>query len=50
MAYKTLKYSVAGRIACITRHSPEGVWFREYAQKHGFHAAVKWRDSGKAIP
>ena len=34
----------------ITRHSPEGVWFKEYAQKRGFHAAVKWRDSGKAIP
>ncbi len=34
----------------ITRHSPEGVWFRKYAEKHGFHAAVKWRDSGKAIP
>ena len=34
----------------ITRHSPEGVWFKNYAQKHGFHAAVKWRDSGKAIP
>jgi len=34
----------------ITRHTPEGVWFKEYAQKHGFHAAVKWRDSGKAIP
>ena len=98
MAYKTLKYSVAGRIARITlnrparlnaiddkmpreirraveaadkayenmglastqmmatlfdgitRHSPEGVWFKKYAEKHGFHAAVKWRDSGKAIP
>ena len=34
----------------ITRHSPEGVWFKKYAEKHGFHAAVKWRDSGKAIP
>lgn len=34
----------------ITRHSPEGVWFKEYAGKHGFQAAVKWRDSGKAIP
>lgn len=34
----------------ITRHSPEGVWFKNYADKHGFHAAVKWRDSGKAIP
>jgi enoyl-CoA hydratase len=34
----------------ITRHSPEGVWFKEYAAKNGFHAAVKWRDSGKPIP
>ncbi|MEO8145200.1 MAG: crotonase/enoyl-CoA hydratase family protein [Betaproteobacteria bacterium] len=34
----------------ITRHSPEGVWFKNYAEKHGFHAAVKWRDSGKPIP
>jgi enoyl-CoA hydratase len=34
----------------ITRHSPEGFWFKNYAEKHGFHAAVKWRDSGKAIP
>ncbi len=23
---------------------------KQYAKKHGFHAAVKWRDSGKAIP
>lgn len=34
----------------ITRHSPEGFWFKDYAEKHGFHAAVKWRDSGKDIP
>ncbi len=34
----------------ITRHSPEGVWFKEYAEQHGFHAAVQWRDSGKPIP
>jgi enoyl-CoA hydratase len=34
----------------ITRHSPEGVWFKKYAEKYGFYAAVKWRDSGKAIP
>ena len=34
----------------ITRHSPEGTWFKRYAEKHGFRAAVKWRDSGKAIP
>jgi enoyl-CoA hydratase len=34
----------------ITRHTPEGFWFKRYAEQHGFHAAVKWRDSGKAIP
>ena len=34
----------------ITRHTPEGVWFKEYAAEHGFHEAVKWRDSGKPIP
>src|SRR5258707_879566 len=34
----------------ITRHSPEGVWFKNYAAQHGFHAAVKSRDTGKASP
>jgi enoyl-CoA hydratase len=34
----------------ITRHSPEGTWFKQYAEAHGFHAAVEWRDSGRAIP
>ncbi len=34
----------------ITRHSPEGLWFKDYAERHGFHAAVKWRDSGRPIP
>ena len=34
----------------ITRHSPEGLWFKRYAEEHGFHEAVKWRDSGKPIP
>jgi enoyl-CoA hydratase len=34
----------------ITRHNPEGLWFRRYAQTEGFKAAVQWRDSGKAIP
>ena len=34
----------------ITRHSPEGVWFKRYAQAQGFHAAVKWRDSGQPMP
>jgi enoyl-CoA hydratase len=34
----------------ITRHNPEGMWFRRYAQAEGFKAAVEWRDSGRAIP
>ena len=34
----------------ITRHNPEGVWFRRYAQTRGFKSAVEWRDSGRAIP
>lgn len=34
----------------ITRHSPEGFWFKRYAEQHGFHEAVAWRDSGRPIP
>lgn len=34
----------------ITRHNPEGLWFRRYAQEQGFKAAVQWRDSGTPIP
>jgi enoyl-CoA hydratase len=34
----------------ITRHSPEGRWFQQFASEHGFHEAVKWRDSGRPIP
>jgi enoyl-CoA hydratase len=34
----------------ITRHSPEGVWFKELAAREGFHSAVQWRDSGRDIP
>jgi enoyl-CoA hydratase len=34
----------------VTRHNPEGVWFRRYAQAEGFRAAVQWRDGGKPIP
>ena len=34
----------------ITRHSPEGHWFREYAAERGFHEAVRLRDSGEPIP
>jgi len=34
----------------LTRHNPEGLWFRRQAQVHGFKSAVQWRDSGEAIP
>ena len=34
----------------ISRHNPEGLWFRRYAQQHGFKAAIEWRDSGRPIP
>jgi enoyl-CoA hydratase len=34
----------------IARHSPEGRWFKELAEREGFHAAVAWRDSGRPIP
>lgn len=34
----------------ITRHNPEGMWFRRYAQDQGFKAAVQWRDGGEPIP
>jgi enoyl-CoA hydratase len=34
----------------ITRHSPEGRWFVDFAQLHGFDAAVRWRDQGRPIP
>ena len=34
----------------ITRHSPEGLWFKRYAEAHGFQAAAEWRDSGGPLP
>ena len=34
----------------ITRHNPEGLWFRRHAQVEGFKSAVAWRDSGRPIP
>ncbi len=33
----------------ITRHSPEGVWFKERAEQVGFRQAVRERDSGGPI-
>jgi enoyl-CoA hydratase/carnithine racemase len=32
------------------RHSPDGRWFKDLAEREGFHAAVEWRDSGRRIP
>ena len=34
----------------ITRHSPEGLWFKRYAETYGFQAAAEWRDSGRPLP
>ncbi len=34
----------------ITRHSPEGQWFKHCAEEKGFHEAVRLRDSGEDIP
>jgi enoyl-CoA hydratase len=34
----------------ITRHNPEGLWFRRHSQVEGFKSAVEWRDSGRPIP
>ena len=34
----------------ISRHNPEGLWFRRQAQAEGFKSAVQWRDSGQPIP
>ncbi len=34
----------------ITRHTPEGMWFKEYCETAGFQEAVRHRDSGQAIP
>jgi enoyl-CoA hydratase len=34
----------------ITRHSPEGQWFKHYAEEKGYKEAVRLRDSGEPIP
>jgi enoyl-CoA hydratase len=33
----------------ITRNSPEGVWFKEEAERRGFKEAIRKRDSGEPI-
>ena len=34
----------------ITRHNPEGMWFRRYEQDQGVKASVQCRDGGQPIP
>lgn len=34
----------------ITRHSPEGQWFKRVAEREGFQEAVRLRDSGAPLP
>ena len=34
----------------ISRHTPEGMWFKEEAEARGFKAAVAHRDGGHPIP
>lgn len=34
----------------MTRHSPEGIWFKRRTEEAGFHQAVRERDSGELIP
>jgi enoyl-CoA hydratase len=34
----------------LTRHSPEGLWFKGRAEQVGFQQAVQERDSGDPIP
>lgn len=34
----------------ITRHSPEGLWFRAVAEHEGMKEAIRRRDSGEPIP
>ncbi len=53
-AYENMGLATTQMIAIvfdgITRHNPEGMWFRAHAARHGFHSAVEWRDSGRPIP
>jgi enoyl-CoA hydratase len=53
-AYENMGLSSTQQIATlfdgITRHSPEGVWFKGRAEEVGFKQAVVERDSGDPIP
>jgi enoyl-CoA hydratase len=52
-AYENMGLGNTQRIATlfdgITRHSPEGVWFKQRAEEVGFKQAVRERDSGDPI-
>ena len=52
-AYENMGLGNTQRIATlfdgITRHSPEGVWFKQRAEDVGFKQAVQERDSGAPI-
>lgn len=52
-AYETMGLSNTQMLATVfdgvSRHSPEGVWFRQRAQDVGFKQAVAERDSGDPI-
>lgn len=48
--WRCRKPTIATLFDGVTRHNPEGMWFRRHAQVHGFKATVQWRDSGRAIP
>jgi len=53
-AYENMGLAGTQRLATlfdgITRHSPEGVWFKQRAEQVGFKQAVAERDSGAPIP
>ncbi|CAB1078224.1 Enoyl-CoA hydratase (EC [Olavius algarvensis Delta 1 endosymbiont] len=53
-AYENMGLASTQTIATIfdgmARHSPEGVWFKQRAEKVGFKQAVAERDSGDPIP
>ncbi|CAK9043598.1 3-hydroxypropionyl-coenzyme A dehydratase (3-hydroxypropionyl-CoA dehydratase) [Durusdinium trenchii] len=33
----------------VTRHSPEGMWFKAHAEAHGFPSAIRLRDGGAPV-
>ena len=53
-AYEKMGLTSTQKIATLfdgmARHSPEGVWFKQRAEKVGFKQAVAERDSGDFIP